>query len=90
MDDFTAVSIAEGFCGGEDVDGMNRMRAAWAAQAVKAFLNECGTDDGDAIPDLICDLLHLANQKRRRYGTPDAAMRRAQGNFDAETGNAPY
>ena len=34
---------------------------AWAAEAVAAFQELCGTGDEHAIADLICDLGHLAD-----------------------------
>jgi hypothetical protein len=38
----------------------NTERAAVAETAVEAFMNECRTDREDAVGDLICNLMHLA------------------------------
>ena len=36
---------------------------AWAAEVVTIFQKRCGTGDEHAIPDLICDLGHLADER---------------------------
>lgn len=45
---------------------MNHKRAAWARKALDAFAKETGQDlrheMRESIGDLICDLLHVANQ----------------------------
>ena len=35
----------------------------WAADAVAAYQQRCGTNDEHAIADLICDLGHLAEER---------------------------
>jgi hypothetical protein len=35
----------------------------WAAAAIAAFQQHCGTGDEHAIADLICDLGHLAEER---------------------------
>ncbi len=39
------------------------LHIGWAADALKRFQENCGTDDSHAIADLICDLGHLADQR---------------------------
>lgn len=68
----------------------NSHRAAWAMEALAPFVRETrhtttsrlGKEDlADAIADLICYLLHLANQSRI---DPEAIVARAQFNYEAE------
>lgn len=51
-----------------DCEGMNSKRADWAGAALAEFQEQTGTDDGDAISDLVCDLLHLCDREGDRYG----------------------
>lgn len=39
----------------------NQDRADWAEAAIDTFKAETGCDDCDAIPDLLCDLMHLCD-----------------------------
>ena len=39
----------------------NGKRAGWARTAINAFIAETGADEGDALCDLLCDLMHLAD-----------------------------
>lgn len=65
-----------------DPDGRNDSRAAWAGYALAAFVSQTGTDAGDAVTDLLCDLMHLAD----REGTDFAAdLVRARMHYAAET-----
>jgi hypothetical protein len=65
-----------------DPDGRNDSRAAWAGYALAAFVSQTGTDAGDAVTDLLCDLMHLAD----REGTDFAAdLERARMHYAAET-----
>lgn len=59
-------------------------RAAWAQEAVDAFLAVCSTDDCDVIGDMICDLLHLAHSDPARYGNAIRQHRNGLSNFEAE------
>lgn len=38
---------------------MNQARAAWAATAMKAFVDATGSEKEDAVADFLCDLAHL-------------------------------
>lgn len=42
---------------------MNVKRAEWAQTALDAFVGHCATDPEDQLADLLCDLMHLADQK---------------------------
>lgn len=44
-----------------DPEGMNDVRAAWACVALRAFMDVCRRDVDDALGDLLCDLMHLAD-----------------------------
>jgi hypothetical protein len=51
-----------------DDEGKNDDRAEWALQALETFQAATGTDDGDAISDLVADLLHLCDREGERFG----------------------
>jgi hypothetical protein len=68
----------------------NSHRAAWAIEALAPFVRKThhtttsrlGKEDlADAIVDLICDLLHLANQSRI---DPEDIVARAQFNYETD------
>lgn len=66
-----------------DPDGHKENRAAWAFIALRAFCDECRTDWDDALTDLLCDLMHLADREPSfDFGL---ALERAQRHYDAET-----
>ncbi|MBA4068171.1 MAG: hypothetical protein C0501_31620 [Isosphaera sp.] len=65
-----------------DPEGMNFDRAAWADKAIAAFRRETGTDREDALPDLLCDLMHWSDRAGYRF---DAALNRARDHYAAET-----
>jgi hypothetical protein len=45
-----------------DPDGQNKSRAEWAKYALVAFQSQTGTDNEDAVKDLLCDLMHYCQQ----------------------------
>jgi hypothetical protein len=51
-----------------DREGMNDERADWARDALETFQERTGTDDCDAIGDLIADLAHLCDREGERFG----------------------
>ena len=59
----------------------NRTRAEWAAAALDQFQALVGTDDGDAVCDLLCDLMHFCSMTAQDF---DAELERARGHHDAE------
>ena len=66
-----------------DPDSMNNDRASWAGAAIEAFIVETGTDEEDALSDLLADLMHWCD--RNNYDM-DAALERSRGHYEAETG----
>jgi hypothetical protein len=69
-----------------DPENMNDKRAAWAAVALRAFRLVTGTDNEDALGDLLCDLMHLSD--RNDYDFNDA-LSRARWHYQAETTAVP-
>lgn len=65
-----------------DPEGMNDSRAEWAGYALAAFITQTGTDAGDAVTDLLCDLMHLADRTGTDFATD---LDRARRHYDAET-----
>jgi hypothetical protein len=66
-----------------DPEGMNDSRAEWAGKAIAALQLATGTDDADALGDLLADLMHWADRNDYDF---EAALSRAQGHYEAETG----
>ena len=65
-----------------DPEEMNDSRADWAESALVTFRHVTGTDKGDALTDLLCDLKHWAD----RYGADfHAELARADLHYAAET-----
>jgi len=65
-----------------DPDNMNDSRARWAGEAVSVFMKETGTDEEDALGDLLADLKHWADRNNYDF---DAALDRARLHYKAET-----
>lgn len=68
-----------------DPDNMNEDRAKWASVALLAFMEETGTEAEDALCDILCDLMHLADRRRDGEDDFEAALRRARGHYEEET-----
>src|SRR5438874_664600 len=62
-----------------DPDGMNNSRAQWAATALSAFMDETGTDEEDALADLLADLMHWADRSSSAF---NAALERARMHYE--------
>lgn len=63
-------------------EGMNNDRAKWAQLALDVFQVETGTEECDALSDLLCDLMHWAP----RHGTNFSRMlERARRAYAEET-----
>jgi hypothetical protein len=60
-------------------------RAAWAAEALSAFRRRTGTDYDDALCDLLCDLMHWADEHNFEF---DAVLDRARFHYLAEVEEA--
>jgi hypothetical protein len=65
---------------------MNASRAKWAGAALRQFQCVTGTDDEDALGDLLCDLMHWSDRNNYDF---DLALARAQGNYEEETSAPP-
>jgi hypothetical protein len=65
-----------------DPDNMNDSRAEWAGATLSTFMRETGTDQEDALVDLLADLLHWADRNRHDF---DLALERAREHYEAET-----
>lgn len=64
----------------------NADRAFWVKPAIEAFQQETGTDDENAIADLVCDLCHAA---RARGDDPIEEVKRGLRHFLAEEADPP-
>lgn len=65
-----------------DPERMNGKRSAWAATALAAFIDETGTDEEDAVCDLVADLIHWCDRHGYDF---DAELDRGRSHYDAET-----
>ena len=78
-----------------DPDNQNEDRAVWAITAINAFRKATRTELEDALSDLLCDLMHLADRREAFLGRPDdpesmleefeAALDRARRHYEDET-----
>jgi hypothetical protein len=67
-----------------DPENMNDMRASWANTAIEVFQSETGTDDCDALADLLVDLMHLCDRDGR-FEEFDVALDKARRGYKDET-----
>jgi hypothetical protein len=65
-----------------DPDGKNVSRAAWAAAAIVAFQEVTGSDDCDALGDLLADLMHWCDETGQDF---EQALRNGRSHYEAET-----
>ncbi len=65
-----------------DPDGQNGDRAEWAELAILAFRKATGTDEEDAVCDLIADLQHWCDRNGYDF---EAEVKRGNGHYWAET-----
>ena len=65
-----------------DPENMNDKRAQWAAAALREFGRITGTDDEDALGDLLCDLMHWCDRNDMDF---EAALWRARCHYEAES-----
>lgn len=56
-----------------DPENMNDDRAAWAEAALNEFRRVTGTDDEDALGDLLCDLMHWCDRTAATSTPPSPA-----------------
>jgi hypothetical protein len=69
-----------------DPDGQNADRAKWAQAAIDIFQTVTGTDNCDALADLLCNLMHWADHNRQDF---DSQLDRARRNYASETATEP-
>lgn len=65
-----------------DPEGMNDDRAGWADTAIAAFRKATGTDEADAVSDLIADLRHWCDRKELPW---EAELARGLEHYRIET-----
>jgi hypothetical protein len=65
-----------------DPENQNDYRAKWAQATIDAFIVETHTDECDALPDLLCDLMHWADRQGTSF---DYMVERARRNYAEET-----
>ena len=65
-----------------DPDRLNEDRSSWAGAAITTFIHVTGTDEEDAVADLLADLIHYCDRKGTDFET---ALDRARGHYEAET-----
>lgn len=71
-----------------DPEGMNADRAQWADAAIEAFIAETGTEEEDALADLLGDLMHWCD-RHDGAGSFDHALARARNYYQEETTALP-
>ncbi len=69
-----------------DPEETNDHRAEWAAAALHEFQRITGTEDEDALGDLLCDLMHWSDRNSLDF---EAALSRACMHYEAETADPP-
>jgi hypothetical protein len=72
---------------------VNEERADWAKAAIDTFRNRTGTDAGDAIGDLIVDLLHLGRRSVKSFNPKpflDGSLQRFQIEESQDGGRVAY
>ena len=69
-----------------DPENLNDDRAAWGAAALATFMQATGTDEEDALADLLADLMHWTDRNDYDF---DAALDRARFHYEAETAGEP-
>ena len=64
------------------INPTNDDRASRAAESLETFMATTGSDIGDALSDLLADLMHWADHNGQNF---TQEHRRAQGHYEAET-----
>lgn len=63
----------------------NGARSHWAGIAIAAFVDKAKTDPEDVLSDLLCDLMHWADEHSQKF---DTELHRACQHYDAEVAEA--
>jgi hypothetical protein len=66
-----------------DPDDQNDDRSDWAEAALVTFAEQTGTDEEDAVADLLCDLMHFCDRHGLEFRDE---LARGEGNYEEETG----
>lgn len=72
-----------------DPEQMNDARAEWALQSIELFQQLTGTDDCDAVGDLIADILHMCDRHQERFGEAIPMIKRGMRAYADEIEAAP-
>ena len=64
-----------------DPEGMNDRRSEWAGDALRTYQDVTGCDDGDALGDLLANLMHFSDRENYDF---DLALGRARWHYQAE------
>lgn len=67
-----------------DPEGMNDERAGWAEDTLDHFRAVTGTDEEDALADLLCDLMHWCDRNAINT-TFEAELEKARQHYREET-----
>jgi hypothetical protein len=65
-----------------DPENLNNDRTEWAGDAVAAFMQATGTEPENALPDLLCDLMHWADRNEECF---DSCLEHARNHYAEET-----
>jgi len=65
-----------------DPEGMNDARAEWAANCIRHFQCQTGTDGTDAVCDLLGELMHFCDREDFNFADE---LERARRHYEAET-----
>ncbi len=65
-----------------DPEEMNGSRAEWATVALLEFRRQTGADVGDAVSDMLSDLMHWCDRNNQDF---DVELRRARKHYEDET-----
>ncbi len=67
-----------------DPEEMNEDRSKWAARALSEFMVATGTEPGDVVSDLLCDLAHFCDRHQLSLAHE---LNRAESHYSDETLN---
>ena len=65
-----------------DPEEMNDERSTWAESIILTFMDLTRTDRGDALSDLLCDLMHWCDRNGQDF---EAELRRGRMHYRDET-----
>ena len=65
-----------------DPEGMNETRAGWADDCIAHFMGSTGAELGDALSDLLCNLMHWCDRNGLQF---ENELERAAKHYAQET-----